>query len=307
MISFTGVSKEYGGREVLTDVNFQINPGEFVCLTGPSGAGKSTIVHLLIRADVPTKGAIDVDGANLAKLPPPILQLYRRRTGVVFQDYKLLPDRTVEENIAFALEVCGEPDEIVDERTAEIMDRLKLSDRADAFPSELSGGEKTRTALARALVHKPGILIADEPTGNIDPDQSIHILNFLRQVNSEGTTVILATHDKAVVDALNVRVIRLENGKIVRDSVGGYVGEAMIERKEVAQEKEKEKTEIVPEAPAHQSRIHLHRGTHVPKPRGGSHHHHKKAAHVEEASDAPPSDEPPAASGGSAKIKPIAV
>jgi len=304
MISFTGVSKEYGGREVLTDVNFQVNPGEFICLTGPSGAGKSTIVHLLIRADVPTNGMIEVDGANLAKLPPPILQLYRRRTGVVFQDYKLLPDRTVEENIAFALEVCGEPDEVVDERTAEIMDRLQLSDRADAFPSELSGGEKTRTALARALVHKPGILIADEPTGNIDPDQSIHILNFLRQVNSEGTTVILATHDRSVVDALGVRVIRLENGKIVRDSIGGYVGEATIERREIV--KEAEKMEVAPEAPAHQSRIHLHRGTHVPKPRGGSHHHQKKATHVEEAPEARPSDEPPT-TGTSGKIKPIAV
>lgn len=293
MISFTGVSKEYGGREVLSDLNFQINPGEFICVTGPSGAGKSTIVHLLIRADVPTKGMIEVDGANLAMLPPSILQLYRRRTGVVFQDYKLLPDRTVEENIAFALEVCGEPDEVVDERTAEIMDRLKLSDRADAFPSQLSGGEKTRTALARALVHKPSILIADEPTGNIDPDQSIHILNFLRQVNAEGTTVILATHDKMVVDALRVRVLRLENGKLVRDSVGGYV--------ETASTNVSEKLEEVPveSAPAQQSRIHLNRGTHIPKPRGGS-----------QSRSVPPSfpempDEPRA--GNSGTIKPIAI
>lgn len=291
MISFMGVTKEYGGREVLSDLNFQVNPGEFVCVTGPSGAGKSTIVHLLIRADIPTKGTIEIDGANLAKLPAEILQLYRRRTGVVFQDYKLLPDRTVEENIAFALEVCGEPDEVVDERTAEIMDRLQLSDRADAFPSELSGGEKTRVALARALVHKPGILIADEPTGNIDPEQSIHILNFLRQVNTEGTTVILATHDKLVVDALGVRVLRLENGKIVRDSVGGYVAAAT-----------HEKSEDVPVTAAHQSRIHLHRGTHVPKPRGGTHH---KAAHHAPPNIPQNSDEPEA--GASGKIKPIAV
>lgn len=296
MISFTGVSKEYGGREVLSDMNFQVNPGEFICLTGPSGAGKSTIVHLLIRADVPTKGVIEVDGANLAKLPPPILQLYRRRTGVVFQDYKLLPDRTVEENVAFALEVCGEPDDIVDERTAEILERLKLADRADAFPSELSGGEKTRAALARALVHRPGILIADEPTGNIDPEQSIHILNFLRQVNSEGTTVILATHDKAVVDALGVRVLRLENGKLVRDSVGGYSSEAKIVREEKS-----EPEEVAVTAAPHQSRVHLHRGTHVPKPRGGAHHH--KAHPHPDIPETP--DE--TAGGTSGKIKPVAI
>ncbi len=296
MISFSGVSKEYGGREVLSDLSFQINPGEFVCVTGPSGAGKSTIIHLLIRADIPTTGVIEIDGANLTKLPPTILQLYRRRTGVVFQDYKLLPDRTVEENVAFVLEVCGEPDDIVDERTAEILERLQLSDRADAFPSELSGGEKTRTALARALVHKPSILIADEPTGNIDPDQSIHILNFLRQVNAEGTTVILATHDRVIVDALNVRVLRLENGKLVRDSVGGYVSDVTMEKKE------KQKEEVPVTAAPYQSRIHLHRGTYVPKSRGGT--HDKVPAEVTQ--DVPPPEEPPT-TGGSGKIKPIAV
>ncbi len=296
MISFKGVSKEFGGREVVSDLTFDINPGEFVCLTGPSGAGKSTVIHLLIRAEMPTKGSIEVDGANLANVPPSVMQLYRRHTGVVFQDYKLLPDRTVEENIAFVLEVCGEPDEIVDERTAEMIEKLQLTARADAFPDELSGGEKTRTALARALVHTPGILIADEPTGNIDPDQSIHILNFLRQVNAEGTTVILATHDKAVVDALGVRVIRLEEGKIVRDSIGGYRSEGISEKEVVASV-----------LPAQQSRIHLNRGTHIPKPRGNFVHHKKVMPHT-----APPlsnqssSDEEPKA-GSSASIKPIAI
>lgn len=256
MISFTGVSKTYGTREVLSDITFQINPGEFVCLTGPSGAGKSTIIHLLIRADFPTKGVIDIDGANLAKLHHSILQLYRRRTGVVFQDYKLLADRTVEENVAFALEVCGESEDIVDERTAEILQKLTLSHLADAFPHELSGGEKTRTALARALVHKPNILIADEPTGNIDPDQSIHILNALRQVNAEGTTVILATHDKLIVDALGVRVLRLENGKIVRDSVGGYVAAPRADAAEHS-------AVALQQAPV----IDVQRGTFTPKPR----------------------------------------
>lgn len=242
MISVMGVTKEYGGREVLSDISFQVQPGEFVCLTGPSGAGKSTIIHLLIRAEVPTKGVIEVDGADIAKLPRPILQLYRRRTGVVFQDYKLLPDRTVEENIAFAMEVCGEPDEIVDERVAEVLSRLRMGERSDAFPHELSGGEKTRAALARALVHKPSILIADEPTGNIDPDQATMILKFLKDVNAEGTTVILATHDKLVVDALGVRVLRIENGVLVRDSVGGYreeVPEVVVDAPESGGEKVK--------------------------------------------------------------------
>jgi cell division transport system ATP-binding protein len=255
MISFTGVCKSYGTREVLSDITFEINPGEFVCLTGPSGAGKSTIIHLLIRADFPTKGVITIDGANLAKLHHSILQLYRRRTGVVFQDYKLLPDRTVEENVAFALEVCGEPEDVVDERTADILRKLKLSDLADAFPHELSGGEKTRVALARALVHRPNILIADEPTGNIDPDQSVHILNYLREINAAGTTVILATHDKLIVDALGVRVLRIENGKLVRDSVGGY---APVSRAEVSQEV------IAPELPPV---VDVQRGTFTPKPR----------------------------------------
>lgn len=222
MISFSGVTKVFDGREVLSDLTFQIDPGEFVCLTGPSGAGKSTVVHLLIRAELPTQGVIEVDGANIAQLPPTILQLYRQRTGVVFQDYKLLPDRTVEENVSFALEVCGLPDEEIAPRVAAILERFELSDRSEAFPHELSGGEKTRTALARALVHNPGILIADEPTGNIDPEQSQRILRYLKTIHSEGTTVILATHDKLVVDSLGVRVLRLEAGKLVRDSVGGY-------------------------------------------------------------------------------------
>ncbi len=283
MISFSGVSKSYGGREVLSGLTFQIQPGEFVCLTGPSGAGKSTIVHLLIRAEVPTSGIIEVDGANLATLPPPILQLYRRRTGIVFQDYKLLPDRTVEENVAFALEVCGETDDAVAEKTADILERLKISDRADAFPSELSGGEKTRAALARALVHKPSILIADEPTGNIDPEQSIHILNFLRQINSEGTTVILATHDKLVVDALGVRVLRLEDGKLVRDSIGGYMNASPPQTPSAS----------VPVQPP--SRVNLNRGTHIPKVRST----------VTLPTETPATNEEQ--SSGSAKIKPIAI
>lgn len=222
MIVFSSVTKQYHGKKVVEDVSFQVKPGEFLCLTGRSGAGKSTIIHLLIRAELPTAGTIEVDGADLACLPASILQLYRRHTGVLFQDYKLLHTMTVAENIAFALSVCDVPDAEIAARTDALLERLKLTERRDAFPAEISGGEKTRVALARALANKPTILIADEPTGNIDPDQSMEILQLLKEVNAEGTTVILASHDQRVVDTLNVRVLRLEEGRLVRDSVGGY-------------------------------------------------------------------------------------
>lgn len=222
MITFADIAKIYNGREVLSGINFEIGPGEFVCLTGPSGAGKSSLVHLLIRAETPTSGQILIDGADLNTLPVSVLQLYRRRTGVVFQDYRLLADRTVKENVAFVLEVSGETDSAIEERVHAVLQRLQMEERQDSFPRELSGGEKTRAALARALVHNPSILIADEPTGNIDPEQSLQILRILKEINAEGTTVLLASHDKTVVDTLNVRVIRLEGGKIKRDAPGGY-------------------------------------------------------------------------------------
>lgn len=232
MIVFSSVTKKFHGQSVLENISFTIQPGEFVCLTGPSGAGKSTIVHLLIRAELPTSGRIEVDGADLATLPRPILQMYRRKTGVLFQDYKLLSDRTVAENIAFALEVSDVRDEDIKERTEELLKQLRLSHRRDAFPNELSGGEKTRTALARALSARPSIVIADEPTGNIDPVQSVEILELLKEVNKQGATVILASHDQRVIDTLNVRVLRLENGSIVRDSVGGYEAPSSVRTKE---------------------------------------------------------------------------
>ncbi len=224
MIVFSSVTKEYHGRPVVKDVSFTIQPGEFVCITGPSGAGKSTLIHLLIRAEYPTSGTIEVDGADITKLPVPVLQMYRRNMGVVFQDYKLLEDRTVAENIAFALEVSGESDQVILERLEEVLSDLKLTEQAQMFPTELSGGEKTRTALARALVHQPSILVTDEPTGNIDPVQSLEIVQLLKQVNASGTTVVLASHDKLVVDAIHARVLRLEQGSLIRDSVGGYIG-----------------------------------------------------------------------------------
>ncbi|MBP9773327.1 MAG: ATP-binding cassette domain-containing protein [Candidatus Peribacteraceae bacterium] len=222
MIVFSSVTKSFERRMVLDHINLRIEPGEFVCLTGPSGAGKSTMIQLLIRADFPTSGVIEVDGVNLGKLPASILQMYRRRTGVVFQDYKLLSDRTVYENVAFAMEVCGDSDKAIAQRVPALLQQIGLADRAKAFPRELSGGEKARVALARALVHHPMIVIADEPTGNIDPKQSMQIVDLLKKVHSEGATVILASHDQQIIDALQTRVVRLEGGKIIRDSIGGY-------------------------------------------------------------------------------------
>ncbi len=222
MIVFNGVSKSFDDHHVLENISFHIEPGEFVCLTGPSGAGKSTIVHLLIRAELPSSGTIEIDGQNLNKLPPAVLQLYRRRTGVVFQDNKLLSDRTVRENVAFAMEVCGDSDEQIEKRVPEVLAQVGLSAREYAYPRELSGGEKARCALARALVHDPMIVIADEPTGNIDPEQSMQILQLLREVNQSGVTIVLATHDDELVDVLQRRVLRIEKGKIVRDDIGGY-------------------------------------------------------------------------------------
>lgn len=256
MIAFSEVSKSFDGRVILDNVSFSVDPGEFVCITGPSGAGKSTIVQMLIRACVPSSGSVQVDGVDLAKLPPTVLQLYRRRTGVMFQDYRLLQHLTAEENVAFAMEVCGDSDELIDARVSEVLTALGLDDCATSFPRELSGGEQARTALARAIVHQPMILIADEPTGNIDPQQSLQLLKLLKAIHKEGVTIVLATHDQAIVDALQTRVIRLENGKIVRDAIGGYAtpgtpaGGSHVKKHQIFEEASAEPVNIVaPEAP----------------------------------------------------------
>lgn len=225
MIEFQHVSKVFDGRTVLSDVSFSIEPAGFVCLTGPSGAGKSTVLNLLVRVMFPTSGSILIDGADLSTFPESVLQLYRQKTGVLYQDYKLLPHLTAVENVGLPLEVLRTPDSDIDALAVDALRRFGVEDRAEAFPHELSGGEKTRVALARAVVHRPSILLVDEPTGNIDPKQSVDILNYIRQIHAEGTTVIVATHDKSVVDMLGVRVLRLERGTLVRDSVGGYEAE----------------------------------------------------------------------------------
>ncbi|MCA9371006.1 MAG: ATP-binding cassette domain-containing protein [Candidatus Peregrinibacteria bacterium] len=224
MIELKNVSKSYGKTTVLQNISFTVNPGEFVCITGPSGAGKSTLLHLLTGAETVTKGSIEIDGVNLNIVPPGALQIFRQRLGIVFQDYKLLKNRTIAENIAFPLEVCGVPDSDIAKRVRTVLKLVELTKHADSLPSEISGGEKARAAVGRAVVHDPMIILADEPTGNIDPNQSKTILNLFNEIHASGTTIILATHDTALVDALNTRVIELSDGAIVRDSVGGYKG-----------------------------------------------------------------------------------
>lgn len=222
VLELKNVSKSYGTVAVLSGISFRVDPGEFVCITGPSGAGKSTLLHLLTGAEDCTKGKITVDNVDLRIIPPRALQLFRRRLGIVFQDYKLLRNRTVWENIAFPLEVCGAPDSEIEKRVKAVLDIVELKKRAKASPASLSGGEKARAAIGRAIVHDPMILLADEPTGNIDPEQAEKIMRLFKEINETGTTVIIATHDVSLVDAIRPRVIELQEGTIARDSVGGY-------------------------------------------------------------------------------------
>jgi cell division transport system ATP-binding protein len=225
MIELKNVSKWYGKRQVLDNVSFSVGPGEFVCITGPSGAGKSTLVHVLAGAEDLSSGALEIDGIELHRIPPMAVRLFRRRVGIVFQDYKLLRHLTVRENIAFPLEVCNVPAGEIRQRVSSVISMLELEKQADVLPNELAGGEKARAAVGRAIINDPLILLADEPTGNLDPDQSMRILEIFRSINTKGTTVVLATHDSALVDSLQTRVLRLEHGTITRDSAGGYRGE----------------------------------------------------------------------------------
>jgi cell division transport system ATP-binding protein len=217
MIEFEKVTKHYGSHKVLDGVSFTIHPQEFVILVGPSGAGKSTLIKLLLCEEKPTFGRITIDGKDIHLLKDKYIPYYRRQIGVVFQDFKLLPNKTVAENVAFALEVSGLPDDEIDTEVGKILDLVGLKGRGDSFPKEMSGGEAQRVAIARALVFKPKFLIADEPTGNLDPKNSWEIAKLLLKINAMGTTVLLATHNRDIVDLMNKRVISLEDGKIVRD------------------------------------------------------------------------------------------
>lgn len=223
MISISNVSKQYRGsaRPALNNVSLEVAKGDFVFLVGASGSGKSSLMRLMLREDVPTKGTVHVLGENLVGIPSRRVPFFRRRLGVVFQDFRLLPNKTVAQNVAFSLEVIGKSQGFIQEAVPEVLRLVGLEGKADRLPSELSGGEQQRVALARAIVNKPALLLADEPTGNLDPSTSQDIMALIERINLAGTTVIMATHDRGIVDRLKKRVVELKDGEIIRDQVGG--------------------------------------------------------------------------------------
>ncbi|QQG49601.1 MAG: cell division ATP-binding protein FtsE [Candidatus Berkelbacteria bacterium] len=221
IIELRNVTKQYPRNTALKEVTLVIFDGEFICLVGQSGVGKTTLIKLLTCQESPTKGQVFVAGRNLADLRNREIPLYRRKIGVVFQDFKLLPQKTVWENVAFALEVCGVSAADVQRRTDRVIDLVGLGRRKSSYPNELSGGERQRAAIARALVHSPKILIADEPTGNLDPINTWEIIELLYRINSRGTTVILATHNRQVVDRMQKRVVLMKSGKVISDQKSG--------------------------------------------------------------------------------------
>ena len=227
LIQFKNVSKIYGnGTYALSNVNLKIESGEFVFLVGPSGAGKSTMIKLLLREIEPSVGEIVVNNKELSKMKRKEIPYYRRNLGVVFQDFRLLPDQTVYENVAFAMEIVEASKKEIRRQVPIILGMVGLSSKANAYPHQLSGGEQQRTALARALANNPSILIADEPTGNLDPHTSMEIMRIINMINHRGTTVIMATHAKDIVDSMKKRVVTFRKGVIISDQEkGGYINE----------------------------------------------------------------------------------
>lgn len=229
MIHFKDVVKKYGKKKgehpaALNGVTFDIEPKEFVSLVGESGAGKSTIVKLINKEIEPSNGKISIGKIDYATFPKRQIPFLRRKIGIVYQDFKLLPKKNVYENVAYALEVAGIRNKDIADRVPKILKLVGLSDKAKCYPTEISGGEKQRVAIARALVHQPQILIADEPTGNLDPKNAWEIIDLLLKINSFGTTVLLTTHNKEIVDKIRKRVITLKNGKVASDQkVGKYI------------------------------------------------------------------------------------
>lgn len=225
MLEMIDVSKIYpGGSVALQDINVRIEQGEFVFIVGPSGAGKSTFFKMLFREVLPSSGKVIVNGHDLVKMTDKEIPYFRRQLGIVFQDYRLLPDRTVYDNVAFAMQVIETPYRKVKRRVNDVLDLVGLRKRAHAYPTELSGGEQQRIAIARAIVNDPILLIADEPTGNLDPETSWEIMDIFREVNKSGTTIVMATHDREIVDEMEKRVIAIEHGHIVRDDAKGVYG-----------------------------------------------------------------------------------
>ncbi|MFS0821694.1 cell division ATP-binding protein FtsE [Bacillus sp. 1P02SD] len=225
MIEMKDVYKKYpNGVMAVNGINVKIDQGEFVYVVGPSGAGKSTFIKMMYREEKPTKGSIIINGIDLAKLKEKRVPLLRRNIGVVFQDFKLLPRLTVYENVAFALEVIEENPKNIKKRVMDVLDLVRLKHKARFLPDELSGGEQQRVSIARSIVNSPGALIADEPTGNLDPETSWEIMNIFEEINFRGTTIIMATHNREIVNTVKKRVIAIESGKIARDEVRGDYG-----------------------------------------------------------------------------------
>lgn len=224
MIKFINVSKEYKNNiKALSNVRLNINKGDFVFLVGASGAGKSTIMKLILKEEEPSSGKIILNGTDITSVRKRMIPYIRRSVGVVFQDFRLLPNKTVYENIAFAMEIIGENPKEIRRRIPMVLSMVNLSHRADSFPNQLSGGESQRVSIARAIVNNPSILIADEPTGNLDPETAHEIMTILNDINARGTTVLMATHARDIVDSMKKRVIQIDRGIIVRDEEkGGY-------------------------------------------------------------------------------------
>lgn len=222
MIHFNDVTKVYrGGNTSLEDVTLTIQPGEFVSVVGPSGSGKTTLIKLLLAEEAPTKGTVIFDSVDVNRLRRYQVPKHRRRIGVVFQDFRLLPNKTTYENIAFAMEAAGYNDDEIAADVPYVLDLVDLSDMKFRFPRELSGGELQRLAIARAIITQPEVIVADEPTGNLDPVATHEVIQILKKINDLGTTVLLATHDKQVVDSLKKRVVTLDKGRLVRDEEKG--------------------------------------------------------------------------------------
>jgi cell division transport system ATP-binding protein len=219
MISISNVSKTYRGasKPALDSVSIEIEKGDFVFLVGASGSGKSSLLRLMLREEVPSRGDVFVLGENLISIPSRRVPFFRRKIGVVFQDFRLLPNKTVFQNVAFTLEVLGKSSAFISDAVPEVLKLVGLEEKADRLPSELSGGEQQRVAVARAIVNKPAVLLADEPTGNLDPATSAGIMALLEKINQTGTTIVMATHDVGTVDRLKRRVVELRSGVIVRD------------------------------------------------------------------------------------------
>ncbi|MGQ8873634.1 cell division ATP-binding protein FtsE [Paenibacillus amylolyticus] len=225
MIEMQDVWKTYAnGTHALQGVSVKIDRNEFVYIVGPSGAGKSTFMKLMYREEVPTKGQISINGFNIGKLKPRKIPYVRRNIGVVFQDFRLLPKMTAFENVAFAMEVIEAPKRHIKKRVMEVLDLVGLRSKANREPSQLSGGEQQRIAIARAIVNNPSVIIADEPTGNLDPETSWGIMQLLDEINFRGTTIVMATHNRDIVNTMRKRVIAIESGKIVRDQMRGEYG-----------------------------------------------------------------------------------